>query len=129
VTLEEKILGAVLSYPEFYGDIKDALNEEDFSDGLYRRLFAAFKSMIEAEPSNFEISLLNQDFSADEIGKLTRIMMSEAVSRSLNRPDKIKNSADLLRQRNSRRNHDGGRQDTDEWYINYINSKRNQIQG
>ena len=113
---EEAILGALLNYPEFYNDIKDILNEEYFTDDFYRRVFESFKNISEA--SSFDTALLNQDFSADEIGRITKMTISEAATRFLNRSDKLKNHINAFLK------HKKSEQPKDDW-VNYIRSKNN----
>ena len=84
---EEAILGTLLNYPEFYADVKDILSEAAFSSEFYRRVFAFVKESTETQ-ANFDI---NQHFSGDEIGQITKMRLSEAATKILNRADSLKN--------------------------------------
>ena len=117
VTPEEKILGALLNYPEFYNDIKDMLVEDYLPDEFYRRIFLAVKEIAEA-PAEFDILQMNRDFSADEIGRITKMRISEAATKFLNRSDKLRNHIDAFLK------HKKAEQPKDDW-VNYIRSKNN----
>ena len=118
---EEAILGALLNYPEFYKDIKDILNESCFSNEFYRRIFGVFSSR--PETPGFDISVLNQDFSSDDVGKITRMMFSEAATRFLNRADKLKNYINAYMQKKAEQSEQS--KSKEDW-VNYIRSKINQ---
>jgi DNA primase len=121
VSAEGAIIGALLNYPEFYKDIKDILSEEYFTDDFERRVFAGFKNIIET--SSFDMALFNQDFSADEVGEITRMTISEAASKFLNRADKLKNYINTFIKHKKTEHSEHSK---DDW-VNYIRSKGEKV--
>jgi len=91
VTTEEEILGALLNYPEFYGDVRDLLTEDCFSGEFYKKVFANLSA-------DFNMAALNEAFTAEELGRITKMMMSE-TAKILNRADRLKNHINLFKQK------------------------------
>lgn len=74
---EEAILGILLLRPEYMEEIrrgKITLHAEDFLTGFNRRVFEAIASM----PGKFDIGLLGQDFTVEEIDRITKMQIDRA---------------------------------------------------
>ena len=76
VAAEEAILGLLMMYPEHRRAIAEQsilLGEEDFFSALGKRAFSRIMKM-EREEGGFVYSLLGQDFSPDEMGRLQSML-------------------------------------------------------
>jgi DNA primase len=76
VAAEEAILGLLMLYPEHRKMITSgtiALTEESFFSDFGKRVFGRIMQM-EAEEGGFNYSLLGQDFSPDEMGRLQSML-------------------------------------------------------
>lgn len=74
---EEAILGILLLRPEYMEEIrrgKIVLHAEDFLTGFNRRVFEAIAAM----PGKFDIGLLGQDFTVEEIDRITKMQVDRA---------------------------------------------------
>ena len=76
VAAEEAIIGLLMLYPEHRKMITSgtiALTEEDFFSALGKRAFARIMKM-EQEEGGFSYSLLGEDFTPDEMGRLQSML-------------------------------------------------------
>ena len=76
VAAEEAIIGLLMLYPEHRRMITSgtiALTEEDFFSALGKRAFARIMKM-EQEEGGFSYSLLGEDFTPDEMGRLQSML-------------------------------------------------------
>lgn len=77
VSIEENILGILLLYPENFGLIKReklSLCAEDFFSEFNRRVFSeSYSRFLEAD--GLDISLLNEVFNVDEMGRITSMIV------------------------------------------------------
>lgn len=77
VSMEENILGILLLYPENFGLIKReklSLCAEDFFSEFNRRVFSESYSRF-LEAGGLDISLLNEVFNVDEMGRITSMVV------------------------------------------------------
>ena len=65
--IEERILGIILLYPELMPS-EDALSPDDFVTDFNRRVFERIRSL--CEEGDFDISELNEYFSANEVSRI-----------------------------------------------------------
>lgn len=77
VSVEENILGILLLYPENFILIKKGkleLSAEDFFSDFNRRVFTAAYERC-TEMGGLDISLLNEEFNVDEMGRITSMLV------------------------------------------------------
>jgi len=93
------------------------LSEDCFANEMNKKVFLFFKNIMETS-QNFDISMLNRDFSSDEVGKITKMTLSEAAAKILIRADKFKNYVEGFIKKTETA------KPKDDW-ANYIRSKAN----
>ena len=99
VAAEEAILGLLMLYPEHRRLITSGavtLSEDDFFSGLGKRAYTRIMQM-ETEEGGFNYSLLGQDFSPDEMGRL-QSMLQRRRALAENGTAVLRASVDTLRQ-------------------------------
>ncbi len=77
VNAEENILGILLIYPENLASVKRGtleLSEEDFFSEFNRRVFSEALARCD-ETGKFDFTLLNEVFDADEMGRITSMVV------------------------------------------------------
>ena len=76
---EEALLGIAQLNPEFLVRARNegTLTEDDFRTEFNKRVYNAMIGCIERE-GRFDISLIAEDFSADETGRITRMLISRS---------------------------------------------------
>ena len=103
VAAEEAILGLLMLYPEHRRMITSGtivLGEDDFFSGLGKRTFARIMQM-EAEEGGFDYSLLGEDFSIDEMGRL-QSMLQRRRALAENGTAVLRASVETLKQQKQR---------------------------
>ncbi len=96
---EEAILGVLLLYPEYVKQIanqKIDLQEADFVTAFHRRVFAQILSQCK-DGSTFDFGGLGEHFSADEIGRITRLSFRRS-SLSQNNEEVLQDCIRILKQ-------------------------------
>ncbi len=76
---EESVLGMLLLYPEYRKQVSEGkceLTEQDFFTDFGKRVFKAIMDM--SQNGNFEIGLLGEFFSPEELGRIMRIQLSRS---------------------------------------------------
>ncbi len=74
---EESIISIILTYPELLKKIKDGtykLSAEDFFTKFGKRIFEKALELYE-ESSSFDYGMLGSEFTADEMGRITAIVL------------------------------------------------------
>ncbi len=72
--IEERILGILLLYPEYFAQLDDTvLNRDDFITPFSRRVYDEWKRIAETDGRDADLSLLNESFTPDEIGRIHRM--------------------------------------------------------
>ena len=95
---EETILGLLLAFPEHRAAVasgKIPLTADDFVTAFGRRVFEAVMKL-EVSDGGFDISLLGEEFSPDEMGRLQR-MIRERMMLTENSAAVLASSAETLR--------------------------------
>ncbi|MBO7295975.1 MAG: DNA primase, partial [Clostridia bacterium] len=103
VAAEEAILGLLMLYPEHRRMITSGtivLGEDDFFSGLGKRTCARVMQM-EAEEGGFDYSLLGEDFSIDEMGRL-QSMLQRRRALAENGTAVLRASVETLKQQKQR---------------------------
>lgn len=75
---EETILALLMNNPDFFGRISGELNPGDFVTDEYRHVYEVLSKRVQDERSIDPIHL-SEDFSPDEMGRVTKIRMSAQV--------------------------------------------------
>lgn len=107
---EETVLGLMLLYDEHRAAVAGgavSLEEEDFFTEFNRRVFAAVMAL-ERSDAGFDMSLLGESFTPDEVGRLERMRLNRREL-SENGISVLRESAALLREEAVRRR-EGGEQ-------------------
>jgi DNA primase len=73
-TAEETVISALVRHPDSLESVKLRLDPSDFLTDFNRRLFERIVSIIETG-HNFDLVLLGDEFSPDEIGYVTKMLM------------------------------------------------------
>ncbi len=100
---EEAILGLMLEFPEHRSAVlsgKADLSGDDFVTALGKRIFEAICEL-EQSDGGFEYSLLGENFSPEEMGRMQK-MMRQRRELSENGADVLKSSIDRLRSESGR---------------------------
>lgn len=72
--IEERILGILLLYPEYFAHLDDTvLNRDDFITPFSRRVYDEWKGIAETDGRDADLSLLNESFTPEEIGRIHRM--------------------------------------------------------
>ena len=73
---EEALLGIAQLNPDFLlkAESEGVLTEDDFRTGFNKRVYKAMKNCVKAE-GKYDISLISDQFSADETGRITRMLI------------------------------------------------------
>lgn len=101
---EETVLGLMLLYDEHRAVVAGGavpLSEEDFFTAFGRRAFGAIMAL-EQSDAGFDMSLLGEGFSPEEIGRLERMRLNRREL-SENGISVLRESAALLREESARR--------------------------
>ena len=78
---EEAVLGLLLLYPEYRESVvsgKCPLGEEDFFTSLGKRVFARITELCRSE-GGYSDAMLGESFTADEMGRIQRMIRSRAA--------------------------------------------------
>ena len=79
VKLEEDIIGMLMLYPELYNEINSGSNqlgEDIFISEFNKKIYKIFEELIrEKGAGNFDIAFVTKEFSADETGRITKMMV------------------------------------------------------
>ncbi len=124
VNAEENILGILLLFPENLADVKRGkldLSEDDFFSEFGKRVFS--ESLVRCDDTGkFDITLLNEVFSTDEMGRITSMVirrrqltenggellrdmivrLKEETKRRLGEGDELSQIADILASQRSK---------------------------
>ncbi len=115
---EETILGILLLYPEYISAIRKgeiSLLPDDFVTTFHRQIFEAL--LEEDEAGHFDVSLLGEHFTPEEMGQITKLKI-ERASLKKNDAEVLQECAEALK--SSRRTED---------LEELIHGKRNEITG
>ena len=77
VSIEENLLGILLCYPEFIKRVKDGaldLTADDFYSEFNKRVFSSIMSRYDPTRA-FDFGVLAEDFDADEMGRITSMLV------------------------------------------------------
>ncbi len=97
-TAEESILGLLLLFPEYIVKIKSgtiSLSPEDFFTALGRKIFEKLLEITD-EAGKYEFGMLGEDFSPDEMGRITELRIRREKL-SLNSEDILIDSINKLK--------------------------------
>ena len=72
---EQEILAYLLRYPEDYEMLWSLVQPEDFATDLHRRVYEAICEIMQ-EQTKFDLAMIEDQFSVDEIGRITGIIAS-----------------------------------------------------
>ena len=80
VKLEEHIIGTLMMYPELYNEVggeKGPLCEDIFITEFNRKIYKIFEREIkEKRFENFDVAFVMKEFSLDETGRITKMMVT-----------------------------------------------------
>lgn len=72
--IEERILGILLLYPEYFAHLDDTvLSRDDFITAFSRRVYDEWKKIAKTDGRDADLSLLNESFTPEEIGRIHRM--------------------------------------------------------
>ncbi len=92
-TAEEAVISALKRHPDMLEYVKSRLDPSDFLTDFNRRLFERIVSIIETG-RDFDLVLLGDDFSPDEIGYITKMLLVGAAD--TNHEKVISDSIDVI---------------------------------
>lgn len=100
VRKEEIILGILMKYPEFYGDVKNILNENLFVSEFNRKIYKLFESANETPTaSGFDTVMITRDLTAEETGRIIKMMILEGIPEN-NIKNELENFICALKEQN-----------------------------
>lgn len=102
---EESILSIILTYPELMKKVKDGefgLVADDFFTSFGKRVFEKSVELY-SEDTNFDYGLLGSEFSADEMGRITSIILKRN-NLSQNGEKELSDCIAVLKNENSKQN-------------------------
>lgn len=108
VNTEENILGILLIYPENLANVKRGaleLSEDDFFSEFNRRVFGEALARCD-ETGKFDFTLLNEVFDADEMGRITSMVVRRRQLKE-NGTELLSDMIARLREESSRRKMSG----------------------
>ncbi len=108
VNTEENILGILLIYPEHLASVKRGtlrLSEDDFFSEFNRRVFNEALARCD-ETGKFDFTLLNEVFDADEMGRITSMVVRRRQLKE-NGAELLSDMIKRLREESSRRKMSG----------------------
>lgn len=108
VNAEENILGILLLYPENLASVKRGaikLSEDDFFSEFNKRVFSEALTRCD-ETGKFDFTLLNEAFDADEMGRITSMVVRRRQLKE-NGPELLLDMITRLRDESSRRKMSG----------------------
>ena len=91
IKAEQMLIAALMRSPELYRKMENDLTEEDFSVGIYRKIFSVLRDKIK-ESRSLELTFFSQELTAEEMSELVGI-----VKKHENLSVSIKVCADCLR--------------------------------
>lgn len=94
---EEMILGILLVFPEYAERIRQgkiSLSPDDFVTDFYRRIYESL--ILHSADGNFDIGILNGEFTPDEISRITSLQLRRSEIKS-NNDKALSDSIELLR--------------------------------
>lgn len=74
---QEVLLTSLMRNPDYYPKLKDRLQPEQFGTGFYRRVFTVLCERL-AENREIEPMFLSQEFSPQEMGRITKLYLESA---------------------------------------------------
>lgn len=121
---EETICSVLMYHPDLYDAIKDELSCEDFVTSFNRKLYEAIAGIYDRN-IHFDISLLGDGFSADELGA---VVLLQAQKKFGEKPDElIKDCVKVLKAEKKRIAANAQNGEDDDWQSQIsgiINSKK-----
>ncbi len=94
---EQEIIAYLLRYPEEYEMLWSIVQPDDFATDLHRRVYQAVCQAMQEQQTRFDLTLIEDQFSVEEIGRITGII-AKYRDIELNR-DALETCVEVLKQK------------------------------
>ena len=125
VIKEEIILGILMRYPEFYGDVKNITDENLFISEFNKKIFILYKNAIDSNIT-FDTVMITKDLTKEETSRIIEMTILNGIPQN-NLKSSLENHIEALRKQNEvyeKKNIDSKKVATDEELIKRMEAIR-----